>query len=93
MRKLSKTNALPPGTQNVSVNMPISLAERLNILAGRTGVSRNQYCVKVLTDAADAGSLVTVEVKRTVPKSPDNRAPSDIELNDKPKNLTVREKR
>jgi hypothetical protein len=52
------TNPLPPGTQNVAVNMPRALANSLAELAKRSGVSRNKYCSRVLKDAADKGLLV-----------------------------------
>jgi hypothetical protein len=52
------TNPLPPGTQNVAVNMPHALANALAELAKRSGVSRNKYCASVLNEAVEEGWLV-----------------------------------
>lgn len=88
MRRVKKTNALPPGTQNVSINMSMTLAVQLEELAKRSGMSRNKYCATVLQEAQEKGLIYTVEIKASYPDKP----VSAIALNEKGKALTDRDK-
>lgn len=54
------TNPIGRGTQNVTVNMEKTLLAKLDDLAKRTGVSRNQYLAGILNEAAESGALVHV---------------------------------
>lgn len=78
MRKISRTNPIPPGTQNVPVNMPASLAESLSRLAKLSGMSRSRYCAHVLNEAAEQGRLLSLEIRDVAPSLNDsaNSAPA-----------------
>jgi hypothetical protein len=47
-----KTNPLPPGTVNLTTNMPEELKRELRSLAKASGMSLNKYCARVLEGAA-----------------------------------------
>lgn len=85
MRRRSNTNPIPPGTVNVSVNMPLLLREQLQLLADRSSkpgekVSLSQYCKRVLSEAAKSGHLVDTEHRLVLPE----RTPEQLALNETP---------
>lgn len=59
---MSKTNPIPPGTRNLTVNIPLVLADALRALAQQSGVSRNVYCRRVLESAAERKVIVTRQI-------------------------------
>jgi metal-responsive CopG/Arc/MetJ family transcriptional regulator len=60
---MPKTNPIPKGTQNVSVNLPEQLAKHLKQLAEQSGMSRNRYCATVLKNAAESDTVFRVRTE------------------------------
>lgn len=75
MRKISKTNPIPAGTQNVPVNMPRRLAAQLNELAKRSGISRSKYCAHILNEAVEECRVLLINWSkvRVLPWAPLNQ--------------------
>jgi hypothetical protein len=89
MRKISaksgNTNPLPPGTQNVPINMSRRLAAQLTELGRRSNMSRSAYCVHYLNKAAESGQVLRREtIASPAPAAPlpvahnDGNAPQDL---------------
>lgn len=67
------------GTKNVGINMPLKMIERLDALAGRSGISRSEY-VKRLIDRAmarDTHWRTTLVEEAPQSSSPENEAKVD----------------
>ncbi len=55
---MARTNPIPKGTVNRTVNVPAELLDELKILAEKSGISLNRYCAEILNDAARTDAQV-----------------------------------
>ena len=60
MSEKRRGNPVGAGTQNVPVNMPIEMANKLSEMAAACGMSRGSFCRVILEDYMRRGASVAV---------------------------------